>query len=546
MKKRVPIGISDYRKLQEENYYVVDKTNLIRDFLEYGTEVTLITRPRRFGKSLNLNMMAEFFDCTKDSKSIFEDTKIMSTKYAKLINQYPTIFLSFADCKGTEVYLTINIFYTLRKKMAEYLALLDHDNLDKDFIDRYQMVYKALASETDFARVQFSIILMCELLYKVYGKRVMLFVDEYDTPFIEAHINNCYDVLHNGLAGMFSSALKDNPFLQHAMLTGIQRVAKENIFSGLNNLEIHTVKDKSYAHHFGFLKDEVAAILDYYHLPYTNEVKEMYDGYTIGEVDIYNPWSIINYAKRRELIPYWVNVSSSNLIRKAMQCADREFHQKYETLISSRKLETVVDLETSFYEYSSNASLWGLFVNAGYLTIQGERGRLCTLRIPNNEVAEEFQKLTLDYLGKDPDTFTVMMDAIYHKKPAVFIENYRKFLLNSTSYHDLINENSYHTLMLGMCACLYADYDVKSNQEAGKGRYDIMLRCKTKNYPSYIFEFKYVKQSDYDKHPEVLKMKCREALKQIESLQYDATLEGNSIHVALAHSGKEVEMEWVE
>lgn len=347
--------------------------------------------------------------------------------------------------------------------MAEYLALLDHDNLDKDFIDRYQMVYKALASETDFARVQFSIILMCELLYKVYGKRVMLFVDEYDTPFIEAHINNCYDVFHNGLAGMFSSALKDNPFLQHAMLTGIQRVAKENIFSGLNNLEIHTVKDKSYAHYFGFLKDEVAAILNYYHLPYTNEVKEMYDGYTIGEVDIYNPWSIINYVKRRELIPYWVNVSSSNLIRKAMQCADREFHQKYETLISSRKLETVVDLETSFYEYSSNASLWGLFVNAGYLTIQGERGRLCTLRIPNNEVAEEFQKQTLDYLGKDHDTFTVMMDAIYHKKPAVFIENYRNFLLNSTSYHDLINENSYHTLMLGMCACLYAHYDVKSN-----------------------------------------------------------------------------------
>lgn len=250
--------------------------------------------------------------------------------------------------------------------------------------------------------------------------------------------------------------------------------------------------------------------------------------------------------KRRELIPYWVNVSSSDLIRKAMQSADREFHQKYETLISTRKLETVVDLETSFYEYSSNASLWGLFVNAGYLAIQGERGRLCTLRIPNNEVAEEFQKLTLDYLGKDHDTFTVMMDAIYHKKPAVFIENYRNFLLNSTSYHDLINENSYHTLMLGMCARLYADYDVKSNQEAGKGRYDILLRCKTKNYPSYIFEFKYVKQSDYDKHPVVLKMKCREALKQIESLQYDATLEGNSIHVALADSGKEVEMEWVE
>ena len=189
----------------------------------------------------------------------------------------------------------------------------------------------------------------------------MLFIDEYDTPFIEAHVNNCYDELHGALAGMLSSALKDNPYLQYAMLTGIQRVAKENIFSGLNNLKVHTVASSNYASYFGFVEEEVKAMLEYYGLPYSDAVKAMYDGYHIGDEDIYNPWSVINYVSEKQLAPYWVNVSSSGMIKKAMEEADAEFHAQYETLIRTRKLETVVDLQTSFYEYSSNASLWGLF-----------------------------------------------------------------------------------------------------------------------------------------------------------------------------------------
>lgn len=545
MKKRIPIGISDYQELKTENYYTVDKSLLIQEFLDSGAKVTMITRPRRFGKTLNMSMLAEFFDISKDSKDIFKDTAIMETTYSNKMNQYPTISLSFANCKGTENYLRMNIFYLLRKKMAEYLPLLTNEKLNDDFIKQYQLVYHALVSETDLARIQFSISLMCELLYTVYGKRVMLFIDEYDTPFIEAHINNCYDAFHNVLAGMLRNVLKDNPYLQHAMLTGIQRVAKENIFSGLNNLEVHTVKDKAYAYHFGFLKDEVEAMSEYYDVAYNDEVKAMYDGYYIGGIDIYNPWSIINYVKRDELIPFWVNVSSNMMIRNAIQSADQDFIQQYETLIRTKKLETIIDLETSFYEYSSNASLWGLFVNAGYLTIKSIRGDLYTLEIPNNEIAEEFKKLTFAYLKKDLDSFTVMMYGIYNKEPEMFIENYRRFLLKSTSYHDLISENSYHTLLLGLCASLYSDYDVKSNQEAGKGRYDIILKCKTRKYPSYILELKYVKHDEFEKHPDILKVKCKEALKQIETNKYSTAIQGPLIYIALAHSGKEVEMEWI-
>ena len=229
-----------------------------------------------------------------------------------------------------------------------------------------------------------------------------------------------------------------------------------------------------------------------------------------------------------------------------MEEADAEFHAQYETLIRTRKLETVVDLQTSFYEYSSNASLWGLFVNAGYLTITGVDDGLYSLVVPNEEVMEAFKTLTLDYMKKDPDGFTKMMRGLTRKNPQMFLENYRKFLLKTTSYHDLINENSYHTLLLGMCACLYADYEVKSNQEAGKGRYDIILQCKTNKYPSYIIELKYLKKEEYEKRPELLQEKCKEAVEQIEANQYDIAISGNVIYIALAHSGKDVEMVWKE
>lgn len=546
MEKTIPVGVSSYERMRKDNYYVVDKSNIIQDFLTQKAMVTLITRPRRFGKTLNMSMMAEFFDITKDSKALFEDTAIAHTDCVSEMNQYPTIFLSFANCKRNRASIYMNIFSLLQIEMGKYRSLLKKIPEDDNLHARYTKVYQDIMNETDVSRIQLSILIMCELLYKVYGKPVMLFIDEYDTPFIEAHVNGCYEELHSALAGMLSNVLKDNPYLRYAMLTGIQRVAKENIFSGLNNLSVYTVKNKEYAQYFGFTKEETEHLLEYYGLAYSDEVKAMYDGYHIGDVDVYNPWSIVNYARHKELIPYWVNTSANKMIRNSMEHAEPEFYQDYEILIKTGQLETIVDLQTSFYEQSNTSSLWGLFVNAGYLTIRSIDGKLCTLEIPNNEVLEEFQKLTLDYLKKDYDTFTMMMDGLYKKKPQRFIDHYRRFLLSSVSYHDLQNENSYHSLLLGMCACLGANYEVKSNREAGKGRCDIRLQSKSNRYPSYIIELKYVKTEEYEKHPELLKEKCEEAIAQIKQKKYDVELTGNIIYVALAHSGKDVEMKWIE
>lgn len=545
--KRIPIGISDYRKLKTGDYYIVDKSLLIKEFLDSGAEVTLVTRPRRFGKTLNMSMMAEFFDNTKDSKDIFKDTAIMNTEYVREMNQYPTIFLSFADAKGSQMRI---VKYIKEQLLTAYRCnahlLKDPDMFDKP---KFDLIMKGLSSLDDgsLETIDQAIAYLMEKCHQYYGKKVMLIIDEYDTPFIEAHVGNVYSEIHSALAGLLSSALKDNPNLQNAILTGIQRVAKENIFSGLNNLEVRTVGDAAYSQHFGFMKEEVESLLKYYGLECADEVKAMYDGYNIGGTEIYNPWSIINYAKNHELVPYWVNVSSNQMLKKAMEEADEEFKNQYQELLQNKQLSIIIELQTSFYESRGNASLWGLFVNAGYLTIRKvDDDGIYTLEIPNDEVAKEFEKLTMEYLHANNNDFTFMLRGLTHNDPRLFLKNYQKFLFSSISYHDLINENSYHTLLLGMCACLYLNYEVKSNREDGKGRYDIILQSKTNRYPSYIIELKYLKKEEYDKHPELLKGKCEEALRQIETNHYDVSLSGQVVHVALAHSGKDVEMLWKE
>lgn len=545
MQKGLPIGVSDYRELKEE-YFFVDKSGMIQDFLTLKNKVTLITRPRRFGKTLNMSMLAEFFDITKDSHALFSNTAIINSAAVSEMNQYPTIFLSFANCKGTRADIRLNIFNLLQIEMGKYYPLIKKLPEDDNLIIRYNKCYQEIMNNADFTQIQITIITMCELLYKVYRKPVMLLIDEYDTPFIEAHINGCYEELHSPMAGMLSSALKNNPYLKYAMLTGIQRIAKENIFSGLNNLSVFTVNDKEYAQYFGFTVEETKTILSSFDLEYSDAVKQMYDGYRIGNMDIYNPWSIVNYSQRRELIPYWVNTSANLMIREAMRLVGDDFRQAYEALIQNGYLETTLDLQTSFYEEAGTSNLWGLFVNAGYLTIQKQLGEIYTLRIPNQEVAKEFQRLTMEHIHQEHNVFTMMMSGLYDPNPERFLQNYRHFLLHSTSYHDLINENSVHSLFLGMCAYLSADYIVKSNREAGKGRYDITLQAKSNIHPSYVIEFKYIRKEDGQNNPDLLKTQCRQAIKQIQANHYDIDLTGNIIYIALAHCGKEVAMEWIK
>ncbi len=542
MKKALPIGIKNYRKLKEDDYYSIDKSLIIKEFLDRKTEVTLITRPRRFGKTLNMSMMAEFFDITKDSKELFKDTKIMKTEYASILNQYPTVFISFADAKRNQNDIVKEIKLQLRNEYDRYSHIFN--NLTRFEKEEYEDIinHSLKLSNKTLDNISNVLSFLMKILEKYYGKRVMVFIDEYDTPFIEAHVGKFYDEIRNGLALLLHNALKTSDSLQYALLTGIQRVAKENIFSDLNNPVVCTVNDKRYSQYFGFNEDEVKELLKYYGFELNEQVKEMYDGYHIGDNEIYNPWSLINYADAKELKPYWVNTSANKMIRYAMSKADASFKDGYNKLMINGYLDTRVVLETSFYEVSTTPCLWGLFINAGYLTIEKEiRANRYRIVIPNQEVAEDFQSLTAYYLNVSDTYLTDMFDGLRLEDENMFIEAYQNILLTMPSYHDLISENSYHMMMLGMSAWLSNDYEIISNKEAGVGRCDIILKAKKDDLASYIIEFKY---SDNEK--EDLDKLANQAVKQIKDNKYDVGLDGKVIYIGLGHYHKQVKMKWME
>ena len=544
MRKRIPVGLKDYEKLKSENYYVVDKTLMIKDFLEQGNEVTLITRPRRFGKTINMSMMAEFFDITKDSKELFKDTKIMDTEYADQINQYPTIFISFAEAKRNKIEVVQRIKEQLQNVYDQYLHIFG--NLTDFEKSNYQKIRKGLINSDDgnLSNVATALSFLMKILEKYYNKKVMVFIDEYDTPFIEAHLGGFYEEIRDGLSSILHNALKTSTSLQYAMMTGIQRVAKENIFSDLNNLVVCTVKDPEYAEYFGFTEKETKEALEYYDLSLNNEVKSMYNGYRFGKYEIYNPWSVLNYASRKVLEPYWINTSSNEMIRKAMESSDDAFNRGYEELIQTGKLETLVRMETSFFEINSTSSLWGLLVNAGYLTvlevISARRSRY-VLSIPNQEVEKEFQNLTACYLKVSDEALDSMFEGLREGRKEEFLNSYENILLTLPSYYDLKDENSYHMMVLGMCAWLCHDYKIISNREAGKGRCDIVLKARKENQISYILEFKYAKDSNTD-----LKELAKTTVEQIKDRKYDTEISGKIIYIGLAHYQKNVEIEWQE
>lgn len=541
MKKALPIGVDDYRRLKENNYYAVDKTLMIEEFLQRQSIVTLITRPRRFGKTLNMSMMAEFFDITKDSKEIFNDTNIIKSLYASNMNQYPTIFVSFANAKGDQINVVQQIKEQLRNEYNRYEHIFN--NLSKFEEDDYKQVIDGLMSKSDgkLNNIIDALSFLMKILEKYYQRKVMLFIDEYDTPFIEAHVNGFYVKIKNGLVSLLHNSLKTSNSLQYALLTGIQRVAKENIFSDLNNLVVCTVKDHTYDKYFGFNEQEAKELLEYYDLKLNDDVKQMYDGYHIGNQEIYNPWSIINYADTHELQPYWVNTSSNKMIKKAMIKKDQAFNQGYEKLVAKGYLQTLVHLETSFFESRTTSSLWGLFVNAGYLTIAKTislRDRIYIIKIPNQEVQEEFMNLTAYYLDVSDTLLADLFYALKITNQNLFTTTYQRIIKSLPSYYDLKDENSYHMMMLGMCAWLSNEYEIISNKEIGKGRCDIILKAKG-DFTSYIFEFKYTK-NNHDN----LDVLANKTIKQIEKRNYN--LKGKVIYVGLAHLQKEVVIKWKE
>ena len=541
-KKALSIGIYNFERIISGDYYFVDKTLLIKDFLDYGKKVTLITRPRRFGKTLNMSMLSEFFDITKDSKALFKGTKIMDTPYAKEMNQWPTIFISFANAKEDKETI---VKYIKAQIQSEYIRF-DYlfKNLNELELNDYRKIIEGLKNKDNsiLKDVDNALEFLMIHLKRHYNKKVMIFIDEYDTPFVEAKVGGFYQEIKSGLTTLLRSSLKNSNALASAMLTGIQRVAKENIFSDLNNLIVCDVTDDRYSNYFGFTTDETRDFLEYYGLELNNEVKEMYDGYKIGNTEIYNPWSILCYFDTQELISHWVNTSSNKMIRDAMKKADKKFNDGYEKLITDGYLETVVNLQTSFYETSNTESLWGLFVNAGYLTITKKiNNKRYRIEIPNDEVREEFESLTSFYLNIEETTLDNLRQSLIDADENLFIETYQDILLKP-SYYDLERENSYHMFLLGMCMYLENQYEVLSNHENGKGRYDITLKSKKESLPSYIIEFKYLNKEQLKENE--LESLANQAIQQIKDNQYDHDLTGKIIYIGLAHHGKDVSIKW--
>lgn len=371
-------------------------------------------------------------------------------------------------------------------------------------------------------------------IHLYYNKQIMVFIDEYDTPFIEAYANGFYENVKIGLNNIYQNTLKDNNSLNYALLTGIQRVAKENIFSGLNNLEVHDVSSHFYDEYFGFCEDEVKEMMAYYKLEFNDEIKDMYDGYCIGNQHIYNPWSILSYIKHKELKPYWINTSTNHLLRSLLKNANSRFKEEYHDLIINGHLNTAVNLSSSFYEMNNNSSLWGLFVSAGYLTLDSKKG----LRIPNKEVVDEFKSITTSYLNiEDVDTKN-FIKGIINKDKELFIKAYKN-MLKIPSFYDLSSENSYHMFLLGISIWLKGDYEIISNKEEGKGRCNLILKSR-KALPNYIFEFKYSKS---EKNLDSL---AKQAINQIKEREYDYNLGDEVVYVGLAHYKKEVKIIWQE
>lgn len=543
--KKIPTGIKSFRKLREENYYFVDKTLMIKDFLERGSEVTLITRPRRFGKTINMSMMSEFFDITKDSKEIFKGTKIMDTPYASELNQYPTIFISFADAKENKETIVKFLKNQFQLEYSRYNYIFK--DMDEYEENDYRIINEGIKNNQNgtLQDIEKALIFLMHRLKKYYGKDVVLFIDEYDTPFIEAKTGNFYQEIKGSLATLLRSSLKNSGDLKYAMLTGIQRVAKENILSDLNNLVVCDVTDQRYASYFGFTNNETQELLEYYGLELNDEVKKMYDGYHIGNQDIYNPWSLLNYADTQKLISSWVNTSANSMIKNALKQADYTFKNQYDKLIKESKLDTYVSMQTSFFEEANNSTLWGLFVNAGYLTVTKEINLLkgkYRIEIPNEEVKQEFIKLTEYQLGLSSGTLDTVTESLVNEDQETFLENYQEILM-IPSYHDLEKENSYHMMMLGMCLCLNKDYEIISNREVGKGRDDLILKAKDEKRTSFVLEFKYLKE-DKKALKEALDELSNKAIQQIKENKYDYGLKGKVIYIGLAHHGKNVSVKW--
>lgn len=525
-KKPLPIGVSDF-KSATTNYYYVDKTLLIRDFLNAIPMVSLFTRPRRFGKTLNMDMLRVFFEKTPEDTSIYFKDKYIwqcGDYYTKHQGQYPVIFLSFKDVKCSSWQET---FQKISKLIS--LEFMRHNELESSSVlSSYEKEqYHRFASENiNEVDCQMGLQLLSLLLHKHYNKECVIIIDEYDTPIQQDYLCDFYNEIVDFMRNFFSGGLKDNPHLAFGFLTGILRVAKESIFSGMNNLKTNSILDNNYSSYFGFTNEEVREMLAYYdYEDKYQEICEWYDGYRFGNSEIFNPWSVINYISD-QCFPkaFWQSTGSNDIIGEIIETATPEINENLYKLFCGNTVTTYVDTSVIYPEVQSNPnSIYSFLLVAGYLKAaeiypQNDGNYMCDVAIPNKEILYVYEKEVLNRTNQNNVSISIHQ-AIFSKDTSKLQSLLEDFMLKSISTMDGASEAFYHGMMLGLCAVLGSQFKVRSNRESGLGRFDIELLPMVKGIPGFIFEFKHTKDINVD-----LDSLANSALKQIEDMKHDTEL----------------------
>ncbi len=539
--KRLAIGVSDFKKIIEGDFYYFDKTKFIEEIIKDGSEVKLFARPRRFGKTLNMSMLKYFFDIKnrEENKEIFKDLYIEKTEAFKEQGQYPVIFLSLKDLKASNwEEMEEKISVVLSDLFSEYEYLIN-DLLGSDS----NKLKKIINEDANLSNLGRSLKLLTKILYEKYNKKVVVLIDEYDSPLVSAYINGYYEKAKDFFKTFYSTVLKDNSYLQMGVLTGIIRVIKAGIFSDLNNLSTYTILSDVYTDSYGLTEEEVEKSLKDYGIEQEiSNVKDWYDGYKFGDSEVYNPWSILNFLDFKELRAYWVDTSGNDLINDVLT---KNTIEALERLFNGEGLKQNISGTSDLSKLLSEDELWELMLFSGYLTVEEKIDhKNYILRLPNKEIKELFRDTFLEkYFGRG-SKLLYLMEALTENRIDKYEERLQEILLTSVSYNDTKkgNEAFYHGLIMGMGLYLEGEYITKSNIESGLGRYDFVIEPKNKTKRAYIMEFKSTDSI------ENLEEVSKEALEQIENKKYDVSLKQNDIkditYMGIAFCGKQIKISY--
>ncbi len=550
--KSLPIGISDYVRAQSE-YYYVDKTLLIKEFLDQKPLVSLFTRPRRFGKTLNMDMLRVFFEISdEDTSKYFADKSIWKCgeEYQSHQGKYPVIFLTFKDVKFDTWESTIDkIRGLLQEEYGRHQELLSSDKLSQYEKEYFAKILDASANEVELTS---ALERLSKMLVTHYGKAPIIIIDEYDTPIQEGYSKDFYDEIISFMRNFFSGAFKDNKNLSYGFLTGILRIAQESIFSGLNNLTVNSVMDEEYDSFFGFTSNEVKEMLEYYAMTEKeSELKEWYDGYLFGNEEIYNPWSVINYISRGGIPQaYWVNTGNNEILEDVMRVATDDITERLYALLQGDRVVARIDQNVVYRSLAEDpANIYSLLLVAGYLKtpkkeLQADGSYLCEVSIPNREIAAVYKSEILSHFLQigaiTRTTANKIAESLYANDYKKLQSAVAEYMDKSISFYDGGAEGFYHGLMLGLIALMDNQYKIKSNRESGDGRYDVCLIPREKRYPGIILELKWEKGLG----EAALDSLADEALVQIDALRYDSEMKEDGIidilKFGIAFSGKKV------